>query len=38
MIDTIIIYGVLVGRPGGKRPFGKLKYKWKDNIKRIFKK
>jgi hypothetical protein len=29
---------VLVRRPEGKRQLGKPKYKWKDNIKRIFKK
>jgi hypothetical protein len=27
-----------VRRPEGKRPLGKTKYKWKDNITRIFKK
>jgi hypothetical protein len=38
VIDRVIVYGVLVGGPEGNRPFGKPKYKWKDNIKRIFKK
>jgi hypothetical protein len=26
-------YRVLVGKPGGRRPLGRLRYKWKDNIK-----
>jgi len=31
-------YGALVGRLGGKRPFGRLKRKWKDNSKWTLKK
>jgi hypothetical protein len=28
-------YGILVGRPERKRPFGRTKSKWVDNIKLI---
>jgi len=27
------VYGVLVGKPEGKRPLGRRKRKWEDNIK-----
>jgi hypothetical protein len=27
------VYRVLVGNPEGKRPFGRSRYKWEDNIK-----
>jgi hypothetical protein len=27
------VYRVLVGKPEGKRPLGRLKRRWKDNIK-----
>jgi hypothetical protein len=27
------VYRVLVGRPKGKRPLGRPRYKWEDNIK-----
>jgi len=27
-------YGVLVGKPEGKRPFGRPRRRWEDNIKR----
>jgi hypothetical protein len=27
------VYRVLVGRPEGKRPLGKLRHRWEDNIK-----
>jgi hypothetical protein len=27
------IYGVLVGRPEGKRPLGRHRHRWEDNIK-----
>jgi hypothetical protein len=27
------VYGVLVGRPEGKRPLGRPRHRWKDNIK-----
>jgi hypothetical protein len=26
-------YGILVGKPGGKRPLGRLRHRWEDNIK-----
>ena len=28
------VYRVLVGKPEGKRPFGRPRYRWEDNIKR----
>jgi hypothetical protein len=27
------VYGVLVGRPEGKRPLGRPRHRWEDNIK-----
>jgi hypothetical protein len=27
------VYRVLVGRPGGKRPLGRLRRRWKGNIR-----
>ena len=27
------MYSVLVGKPEGKRPVGKLRHRWEDNIK-----
>jgi hypothetical protein len=27
------VYKVLVGRPGGKRPLGRPRHRWEDNIK-----
>jgi hypothetical protein len=27
------VYSVLAGRPGGKRPLGRHRRRWKDNIK-----
>jgi hypothetical protein len=27
------IYGILVGRPKGKRPLGRPRHRWEDNIK-----
>jgi hypothetical protein len=27
------VYRVLVGRPEGKRPVGRLRHRWEDNIK-----
>jgi hypothetical protein len=32
------VYRVFVGFRVGKRPLGRPKYRWEDNIKRIFKK
>jgi hypothetical protein len=28
-------YRVLVGKPDGKRPLGKLRHRWEDNIKMV---
>jgi hypothetical protein len=28
-------YRILVGKPAGKRPLGRPKHRWKDNIKMI---
>jgi hypothetical protein len=27
------VYGILVGKPAGKRPLGRPRYRWVDNIK-----
>jgi hypothetical protein len=27
------VYRVLVGKPEGKRPFGRPRFRWKDNVK-----
>ena len=27
------VYGVLVGKPEGKRPLGRPRHRWEDNIK-----
>jgi hypothetical protein len=27
------VYRVLIGRPEGKRPLGRLRHRWEDNIK-----
>jgi len=32
------VYRVLVGKPGGKIPLGRLRRRWKDNIKMDFQK
>ena len=32
------IYRVLMGKPEGKRPLGKPRRRWEDNIKMIFRK
>jgi hypothetical protein len=32
------VYIVLVGKPKGKRPLGRPRRKWEDNIKRVFQK
>jgi hypothetical protein len=26
---------ILVGRPEGKKPLGRLRHRWKDNIKKV---
>jgi hypothetical protein len=33
MVERRGFYRVLVGKPEGKRPFGRPSYRWKDNIK-----
>jgi len=33
MGERIGLYGVLVGKPKGKRPLGRPRRKWEDNIK-----
>jgi hypothetical protein len=29
------VYRVLVGKPEGKRPLGRLRFRWEDNIKMV---
>jgi hypothetical protein len=36
--ERIVAYRVLVGKPEGKKPLGRPKRRWEDNIKWIFKK
>jgi hypothetical protein len=33
MENSTSVYRVLVGKPGGKRPLGRPKHRWEDNIK-----
>jgi len=33
MGEKIDVYGVMVGKPEGKRPLGRPRRRWKDNIK-----
>jgi hypothetical protein len=33
MGEEIGVYWVMVGRPEGKRPFGRPRRRWEDNIK-----
>jgi hypothetical protein len=33
--DGISVYRVLVGSPEGKRPLGRARHRWEDNIKMI---
>jgi hypothetical protein len=33
MGEKIGLYRVLAGKPEGKRPFGRSRYRWEDNIK-----
>jgi hypothetical protein len=28
-----VAYGILIGKPKGKRPLGKPRYRWENNIK-----
>jgi hypothetical protein len=32
------VYRVLLGKPKGKSPLGRLRCRWEDNIKQIFRK
>jgi hypothetical protein len=36
MLEVIGIYRVLLGKPEGKRPLGRLRRGWQDNIKMNF--
>jgi len=31
--EVRVVYRVLVGKPGGKRPMGRPRHRWEDNIK-----
>jgi hypothetical protein len=33
MWEDRVVYRVLVGKPDGKRPLGRLRRRWEDNIK-----
>jgi hypothetical protein len=33
MRENMIAYGTLVGKPVGKRPLGRYRHRWEDNIK-----
>ena len=33
MGERRIVYMILVGKPEGKRPLGRLRHRWEDNIK-----
>jgi hypothetical protein len=33
MVESRSSYRVLVGIPEGRRPLGRLRYRWEDNIK-----
>jgi hypothetical protein len=33
MGERRVVYRVLVGKPEGKRPLGRLRHSWEDNIK-----
>jgi hypothetical protein len=33
MVEIRVVYRFLVGKPEGKRPFGRTKRRWEDNIK-----
>jgi hypothetical protein len=36
MGERICVYRVLMGKPEGKRPLGRPRHRWKDNIKMAF--
>ena len=38
MGDMRGVYRILVGKPEGKRPLGRHRRRWEDNIKMIFRK
>ena len=38
MGDRRGVYRILVGKPEGKRPLGRLRHRWEDNIKWVFNK
>jgi hypothetical protein len=38
MGEERVVHRVLVGKPEGKRPLGKPRRRWEDNIKWMFKK
>ena len=38
MVEGSGMYRVLVGKPEGKRPLGRLRHRWEDNIRWIFRK
>jgi len=33
MVEGSVLYRVLVGKPEGKRPLGRPRHRWEDNIK-----
>jgi hypothetical protein len=38
MEEERVVYRVLVGKPEGKRPLGRPRHRWEDNIRMDFKK
>jgi len=34
IVQRRVVYSVLVGKPEGKRPLGKPRHRWDDNIKK----
>ena len=38
MEEGRVVHKVLVGKPKGKRPLGRPRHRWEDNIKMIFRK
>jgi hypothetical protein len=33
MVEGRVVYRILVGKPEGKRPLGRPRHRWEDNIK-----
>jgi hypothetical protein len=33
MVEMRNLYNILVGKPEGKRPLGRLRHRWEDNIR-----